>query len=491
MFKLILKKTHFGRMIKTSQSAPNFPSKAGSNIIESSSSSIKSTHPSEIRALSTYPPNTSVKIKYDDFLKEFVSGQSLIDSTSLQKILNKNLAKKFGSQDLEEIKKKRQEMLEKRGEKGLMDQYFKNNEKDIRKVFEDSETQTGTIKDTKSKNYEIEREFGQQDVGVTPFRDLNNKYAMDLSEEFGMSFEDAKNHVKKEYFFKKKDEEENARFELNKKKWEKKKEIKKLVEYVKKNDLEEKGLFTTTKPDNFDALEAEPQDSTVYLKPYTVFRIRTLKNIQRFIEDFFHNQHAKLTTWLQGNYVSLDEIIIGENIYSISVFWTFSQNRDNSEKNKGYVNGQLNKYSPVLGGIMCQKLGLRMAPKIRFFPSQTVDEMQKTIDDIASDLPEMLKEDVLEETKITDEEINKSKEKKEFVDRKIKEKEIIFYSNLEEMTSNQAWLKEAGKAYSEQNPEKIGKKEKNRERHNRNEDGSRKKYSKKNRVDLLWNDIMK
>jgi hypothetical protein len=178
-----------------------------------------------------------------------------------------------------------------------------------------------------------------------------------------------------------------------------------------------------------------------------------------------------------------------KTIYTVSVFWVFENKEGESEKTTNYINDQLNKHSGAISGQMCRDLELRRGPKIRFYPSQTGPQLQEMREGMATEVPEMLREEQLKKWRLTEEKVQKNPAIKKALEHRVGLHQVEIQEGMEMAISNKTWLKDAGRAY-EAVQSKPQAQPKERFRDNRNPDGSRKKYKKKHRADVLWQDIM-
>ncbi len=188
---------------------------------------------------SSYPVETPAKVKYEDFINEVLSGQSIMDINTLEKNLTKTTVKKFAKSDIEDIKKQRTEIIARRSESAFLDDFFETNKSIAEKLEQDRVLSGEDFLKGEPTEYELLEPVANRE-SASPLKELNHKRALDFAKKYNMSTEMSMRMFREDYFKKKEMEEDNAQRDLAMQRLKRRREIKKLIEFMKKNDFEEK-----------------------------------------------------------------------------------------------------------------------------------------------------------------------------------------------------------------------------------------------------------
>ncbi|CAD8146491.1 unnamed protein product [Paramecium pentaurelia] len=213
-----------------------------------------------------------------------------------------------------------------------------------------------------------------------------------------------KNALKEEFFLMKKLSEENAKIEEEMKVKKRKKELKDIFKQIEEMDIQPDDQNAEQIP-YFNKLSMEEKyeriadwnkryDVLGKVDPYLLQRARTSQNIENFIQtNFEENQKYFDQVKIKGG-VSIGEILTNRACTVVWIYINFLEKLDKKEQNE-YLE-KLNKNSKQLSWQMCQDLGLKYGPDIRFSLSRREEKENEIKKEMDENAKELVKQDLIE-----------------------------------------------------------------------------------------------
>ncbi|CAD8045672.1 unnamed protein product [Paramecium sonneborni] len=206
-----------------------------------------------------------------------------------------------------------------------------------------------------------------------------------------------KNAIKEEFFLMKKLSEENAKLEEEIKVKNRKKELKDLFKQIEEMEIEPDEQNAEQIP-YFNKLTMEEKYKRIddwnkrynilgKVDPYLLQRARTSQNIESFIQTNFENDQKYFDKFNIKGGVTIGEILTNKACTVVWIYINFLEKLEKKELNE-YLQ-KLNKNSKQLSWKMCQDLGLKYGPDIRFCLSKREEkenEIKKEVDENAKAL---------------------------------------------------------------------------------------------------------
>ena len=131
---------------------------------------------------------------------------------------------------------------------------------------------------------------------------------------------------------------------------------------------------------------------------YDYHRIRTSKNYELFMNMyFFNNNKSSVLQVTCGQQLHLKQLVTNNALTVVYVFWDFLGGKREVEKDKEIIKkiqDNLQKYSKMLRGKMCQKMQLKYAPDIRFIKSDSEARMTDVLKDMKKNIPQVILQDI-------------------------------------------------------------------------------------------------
>lgn len=414
---------------------------------------------------------------YESLINEVIDGNSLSPPNSLKESFSSRIAKKFTSDQLEQAREERKKLLEKRGETETYLKVFEN--KDLRVVTpEELKVQKDRLfrPDELKNNMESLLEMPMNEIVELGLAKKQLKALMELRAEkiaqiTGDDLEDVLSDLKAEFFQAKKLEEENAKFESNMKKRERRKEIKDMLNRLSKNefksvDMEPEDIESVEKVkykyDDTEVNESQEKikqetsrklaqqlyglkDDEIEMETFDIVKIRTSKNFQRFFNHFFDPLRNKGLPITKNETIVVDEVFISRNMHIAYVFWDLADETDEldetANKLKRDINESLNKASKRIASIMLRDLGLSKPPVIYFFVSKLTTMNNKLLADYESGLKDMIVDELRETLPDKYELLVKKNELDKYLEEKKEQVMVKSSENVSNFVSNAPFVK--------------------------------------------------
>ena len=465
---------------------------------------------------------------YDKLINEVLDGNSLVSGGALGGSFNSRIAKKFTEEELEQVREERKKLLEKRGETETFLKVFEN--KDLRLMTPE---ETRVQKDRAVRPHDLDHNI--DDIVDLPMSDvlelglskqerrmLMQRRAEHIAKLTGDDVEDVLSELKSEFFQAKQLEEENARFELNMKKRERRREIKEMLKRLSKNEFEVSELekedpssvesVSYKRDPDKDSEEMErqklelsrklaqqmygQQDEDMKLETFSYVKFRTSKNFHHFLINYFNPLNNKGFLASKGECIAIDEVFISRNMHIAYVFWDLLEPHDDAsnelQARMNEVNESLNRSSKKIASVMLRELGLRKPPVLYFFVSKLRAMQKKLREDYEAGLKESIIEELKEKSPERFELLVNTGQLDKFINEKREEVLVKTADGLNNFVSNAPFVKgllrerrrkECGHDGSKEEAAADGK--------NKKKDKKKSKKKKEAPEAEFWNKIMK
>lgn len=331
-----------------------------------------------------------------------------------------------------------------------------------------------------------------------------------ISDKYGFSMEHSKDLVKEFIFLKKSEEEKMTAMRERRVKEERMKKLKQRLKEIKKNEFTIKeeefehvqNVINKKVKEEFFGLLKVTRGNSLGEKPlerkFQVYRVQSEGRMIDYLRDKFYRTNEALLGCTRGMMISITRVILNDGISVLDVFWEQDADLNSAQSlrkvsfDPDEISVRLERYSQKrIQFTMMREMGLKKPLQLRFYYSLDQQAEKTLSDSFKGELVSLAKEKIvaqcLEEERdpnsVTFEEFQSEVKRLERV-LTFKLDEKINYRSLRVKYKDYTSSLEAG---SEMVEGELVKQKK--VRNNRNEDGSRKKTPKKDRVGNFWRSL--
>lgn len=351
------------------------------------------------------------KVAYDQLLDEIVDGSTLMNNKGIKENFNKSIAKKFTKEELELAQEERKEILKERGETSTFLKIFEDKNRNKiteldKKLEEDRRAHFDSVVMKDEDYLDLNEEFlYQSDLSKAQLKRIADIRAKVYADMLEVDEHDMKHEMRKEFFELKEKEEKDKEFEMRAKKRLKRKEIKLMYERLQKNDFEVKEMeeenIMKVLTDGYTEQDAEEDeekrnqamedfkeklsrqllgltDKDLQLKTFDYVKIRSGRNYERCLNNYFNIGSNKGEKWTLGHNIVFEETFVNANMHFVFAFWDFVF--EDCKEDVDEINKNLNKNSKIIATYLFKEMGLRKPPILYLFKSR-LNDMKKSLNE--------------------------------------------------------------------------------------------------------------
>lgn len=141
-------------------------------------------------------------------------------------------------------------------------------------------------------------------------------------------------------------------------------------------------------------------------RAYHFHQMKTKRRLLDYLENYFSSTQSFVDNIMNQKQLVIDEIVLNEGLTKVHIHWSFeepiqnllqAESPEQREKTRKLLEGNLLKHESYLSAKICQDLGFRFGPTVKFIYSTEKEYNIELEQDIKNTLPQVLNKILVED----------------------------------------------------------------------------------------------